>query len=173
MSTIYFVTEAYLKSTTNVGQNVDMQNVTPLIQTAADMWVRSILGTYFYNYLLTGFNAQTLNADEIILVGYIKPAVAWRTASDTVFNTSFQVKNKGVQTQSGDFSASPDFKSVSFIAHQTREKSEFYDNRLNEYLCENKALYPQFTSDLNRDSSCRKTYCEEKTSLFQSGITFI
>jgi hypothetical protein len=38
---------------------------------------------------------------------YIKPAVAWRAASEVVVASSYQITNKGTQIQSGDFSSSP------------------------------------------------------------------
>ena len=172
---IYFVTEAYLKLNTSITNNVDVTELTPLLKTAADMWVRSILGTFFYNDLLVKFQAQTLNANEVIIVqDYIQPSVAWRAAADAVIELSYQLKNKGIQTQSGDFSAATDMKSVAFNQHHYREKADFYDQRLTTYLYDNQALYPAFLNILNNDSTVKSQNCNNMSlNAFNSGITII
>ena len=173
MPTTYFCTTQYLRTNTNIGNSVDENTITPLVKTTAEMWSRSILGTYFFNYLLTKFNAQTLNADETTLVAnYLKPAIAWKTAADVTVNQSLLLRNKGVQTQSGDFSAASDFKAMAFIQRTSFEKGSFYENLLFEYLKENRALYPQFESPLNTDSTAKEA-CNGNTSGFQSNILFI
>lgn len=170
---IYFTTPNYIKTNTPISLNVDDNDFVPLIKFAADGYVRSYLGTYFYKDLLTKYNNQTLSPNETILVqDYIQQSVAWRSCYESTFTVSFQLKNKGIQSQSGDFSNSPDFKSIAFIAHSYKDKSDFYDNRLKEYLIDNKDLYPEFISDLNKDSVLKPFSCNEHNS-FDSGILFI
>jgi hypothetical protein len=50
--------------------------------------------------MLTAYNAQTLTPDEVDLVEFIQPVIAWRSAEDAVFGLTYQLKNKGLQTQS-------------------------------------------------------------------------
>ena len=95
----YFITETYLKTNTPITANVDVTDVTPYIATQAQLRVMPILGTLFYNYLLAAYNAQSLNTDETTLVGFIQPVIAWRSAEDAVFGLTYQLKNKGLQTQ--------------------------------------------------------------------------
>jgi len=169
---IYFVTEKYLKENTTVGLNVDANILSPAIVTAADTFVRSIIGTPFYNYLLTEFNNQTLDPDEVTLVqDYIKSAIAWRAASEIVVAASYQLKNKGIQTQSGDFSMSPEYRAVMFNIQHTSDKATFYDNRLSEYLGSDKTKYPQFWAYDNRFAIARRN-CETP-NLFNQNIIFI
>jgi hypothetical protein len=154
---IYFVTENYLKTQTPITANVDVNDVTPFIKTQSDMRVQPILGTYFYKYMLTGYNAQTLNVDEETLVTYIQPVVAWRSAEDAVFGLSYQLKNKGLQMQNGDYSTSVTQSEVAFAQDHYAQKASFYETRLFNYLKENKDLYPEFTSELNKDSDIKPT----------------
>ena len=151
---------------------MDANDIIPLIKTSADMRVRSILGTYFYKDLLTKFNAQTLNSNEVTLVeDYIKPAVAWRASSEAIIELSYQLKNKGIQTQSGDYSTSPEQSAVMFNYHHKADKAAFYENRLEQYLIDNKALFPVFTSQSNTDSVA-KGKCSS-ANLFNTNIHFI
>ena len=128
---IYFVTEQYLKLNVPITNNVDDTDFVPLIKSAADQYVRSILGTYFYNYLLQEYNNQTLSATEITLVqDYIQYSVAWRVASETAITVSYQLKNKGLQKQSGDYSQAVDMSEIAFMSHHYRDRADFYDQRL-------------------------------------------
>lgn len=149
---IYFVTEAYLKQKTPITQNVSATDVMPFIEPSASSWMQSILGTYFFNDLLTKYNAQTLNGDETILVEKIKPAIAWRATVDCVLGLTYQLKNKGLQKQNGDNSESVDQTETTFVMRHYEQKAEFFEMITRKYLKLNKDLFPEFTSNLNRDS---------------------
>lgn len=170
--TIYFVTEAYLKLNTPVTANVNITEVLPLIKGAAFMWTRSTLGNYFFQDLLTKYNAQTLSPDETTLVELMQPSIAWRTCSDAVITLSYQLKNKGIQTQSGDFSFSPEYKAIMFMSTDYAKKAEFYENYMWKYLVKHKDLYPAFTNPLNRDSDCWRWICDHG-SKFDAQIIFV
>ncbi len=55
---LYFITENYLKTNTPITANVDVTDVTPYIATQSALRIQPILGTTFYNHLLTAYNAQ-------------------------------------------------------------------------------------------------------------------
>lgn len=154
---IYFITENYLKNQTPITNNVDVTDLTPFVKTASDMTVQPILGTYFYEDLLTKYNAQTLSNDEETLVSYIQPCIAWRTCADAVIGLSRQLKNKGLQSQQGDFSSSVSMSEIAFYVDDYRQKETFYINRLVTYLKDNKDLFSVYTSDLNKDSNIKPT----------------
>jgi len=151
----YFITENYLKTNTPITRNVDVTDVVPYIRPAAEMRLMPILGTYFYNYLLAGYNAQTLNNDEENLVEKIQPVVAWRSAEQAVFGLSYQLKNKGVQVQFGDYSTNVTQSEVAFVMDHYGQMAAFFEKRLINWLLENKDLFPEFTSDNNKDSDIK------------------
>ena len=171
---VYFITPDYLRKNTVIGDNVDSTIIGALIKTSADTFVRTYLGTYFYNDLITKYNSQSLSADEVTLVqDYIQSAVAWRAVAESIISTTYEIKNKGVQQQSGEYSNAPEFRVIPFVHDQYKDKADFYDNRLVEYLKRNKDLYPVFLSDANYDSRIKATCCSSKPDTFQSGILFI
>ena len=167
---IYFLTEARLKELTPVNINVDVKDILFNIRNISDMYIKSILGTYFYNDLLTKYNSQSLNPDELILMDFIQPAIAWGACSESVISTSYSIRNKGVQTQSGDFSQNAEYKELMFLVHHWSDKRDFYLNSLKNYLLDNKGLYSVFTNDLNKDSVIKDCGGD---SLFTTGIIFI
>jgi hypothetical protein len=155
---IYFITENYLKTQTPITANCDVNDIVPYIKTQSDLRIQPILGTYFYNDILAKYNAQTLSANEEILVTYIQPIVAWRSAEDAVFGLSYQLKNKGLQLQNGDYSNSVSQQEVAFAQDHYGQKASFYEARLVNYLHTNKDLFSNFTSVLNKDSDIRPTH---------------
>lgn len=169
----YFVTPEWMKNNTTINQNVDVNDVVPLIKTSAQFKVKGYIGSYFFKDLLIKFNNQTLNGPEEILVEeYIKPAIAWRAASEAVVNLTYQIKNKGVQTQSGEYSTSPEYKAVMFLVHHNTDKADYYDQQLIDFLTKHKEEYPEFMSKLNDDTKISKYGCDNPNA-FTSSILFI
>ncbi len=89
-----------------------------------------ILGTVFYNHLLEAYNDQTLTPEEEQLVLFIQPVIAWRSAEDAVFGLTYQLKNKGLQQQSGDFSQPVSRSEVAFGMEHYAQKASFFEMRL-------------------------------------------
>jgi hypothetical protein len=152
---LYFITENYLKTNTPITANVDVTDVTPYIATQAQLRVMPILGTTFFNYMLNVYNTQTANNDEETLIKFIQPIIAWRSAEDAVFGLTYQLKNKGLQTQNGDFSSSVSQREVAFGMEHYAQKAAFFEQRLIKYLIKNKNLFPEFISETNRDTDLR------------------
>lgn len=161
---IYFVTENYLKTKTPITQNVAAGDIMPFVGPAAFGWMQSILGTYFYDHLLTEYNAQNLTADEETLVEKMQPAIAWRAASDCVIALTYQLKNKGIQKQNGDNSESVEQAEVGYVARFYEQKAEMYEDMVRRYLEKNKDLFPEFTDDLNNDSEIKPDSDDSMTS---------
>ena len=155
---LYFITETYLKVNTPITANVDVTDVTPYIATQAALRVQPILGTTFYNYLLTQYNNTALNPDEINLVEFIQPVIAWRSAEDAIFGLTYQLKNKGLQTQNGDYSASVSRNEVAFGMEHYAQKASFFEQRLIRWLLTNKNLFPLFISTTNMDTDLRPMF---------------
>ena len=152
---IYFITESYLKNNTPITKNVDATDIAPYIRPASDMRVQSILGSYFYEYLLGVYNAQTASADETDLIEKIQPVVAWRAAEQSAFGLSYQLKNKGIQQQFGDYSNAVTQNEVAFVMEHYGQMAAFYEKRLIAFILEYKDLFPNFTSLLNKDSDIK------------------
>ena len=169
MATTYFVTQAYIKQNTALTKNVDAHEIEPFIATAAQTWMQSILGTYFYDHLLAAYNAQTLTANETTLVKKIQPAIAWRAASDCVLELTYQLKNKGLQKQSGDYSESVELSEMGFVKTHYENKAEFFESFVVKYLEKNKDLFPEFIDEQNDDGVIKP---QDDTN-FGSDILFI
>ena len=151
METTLFVSEQYIKENTPLSDNISAKDIVNNIEVAQDMHTQSILGTNFYYEIMTKYKDQTLDANEVILVGHIKPSVAYRAATMALPFISYQIKNKGTQTQTGDFSSNADDSVISYLKNELENRAEFYEKRLLVYLCESGSLFPGYTTNNSTD----------------------
>ena len=147
---VYFVTEEFIKNETHITQNVDAGDISPYLHISAITYIQPILGYTFYNDILDKFNLGTLNADETQLVEFIKYVVAFYAAYEAVPNLTFRISNKGIQSQSGEFSASESIEVVNYIRRNIVKYAKIKEDELREYLYENKDLFTLYKDKSNK-----------------------
>lgn len=152
---IYFVTENYLKDETPITANCDVTEVVKWVKPAAEIRLKSILGGLFFKDLLTKYNAQSLNNSEMELVLLIKPVIAWRAASFSVYGLSRQLKNKGLQIQNGENSEGVSLNEVTFGMDQYAQISKEYEGSLVEWLMDNRDTFTVLMSAENKGSKIK------------------
>ena len=157
MVTVLFTSQSYIQKYSPIGDLVSWDEIEPTVYLVQDNYIQDLLGTNFYNYLQTTFLAQTLNAAETELINRIKPAQAYRVAEQCVPYINYQLKNKGLMTQNGDYSQSADLDTVRYIRHELSNSAEFYAQRVLTYLCENAADFPEYTSNNSDDMKPNKS----------------
>lgn len=169
---IYFCTENYLKKYGMITDNTDATDFAPLIQNAAKAFIKPLIGSYFFNDLLDKYNSQTLSDDEKRVVELMQFSIAWRATAEAGVSLTYQLKNKGYQTQSGDNSDAVEDKVVWKLYDHYIQKTIVFDKELKDLLKNEKDLFPMFTSTLNNDSSIKN--CENGTGFIESvGIIII
>lgn len=170
---IYFVTEAFIKSRSMVTANVDVKDFTPLIDMASKAYVKPMIGTHFFNDLLTKYNDQTLSADELMVVEKIQYAILWRVCAEAVLTLTYQLKNKGIVKQNDDNATSVDLSEVTFMYNNYIQHAEYFQSELRRFLVDNKDLYPVFMDKkLNKDSSVQSLCGCDKGGDWNEGVGF-
>jgi hypothetical protein len=168
---IYFCSENYIKTTGIITDNVDVTDFSPLVRFAATGFVKYEIGSYFFDDLLTKYNAQTLSADEETIVERMKLSIVWRVCANAVTTLTYQLKNKGIQKQNGDNSESVELNEVQWMYNQYISQSQFFLIELKNYLLANSDLFPNYTSQLNKDSSIKNS-CGGSDD-YNNGIGFL
>ena len=75
-NTALLVSEQRMKQWTQLDDNVRMDDITPFILQAQDIYMQDTLGTKFYTRLKEGVIADDLDADEKLLLNdYIGPTL--------------------------------------------------------------------------------------------------
>lgn len=148
---IYFATENDIKLKTNIHRNVDYADIAPNIRVAAITYIRPILGKRFFDDILNKYNTNSLSNKEEELVEIIKLVVIYRGADLTLPFLSFAVKNKGIQTQSGEFSSAVGLDVLNYIRNEVKKMAHINENELKEYLKLNKQFFPLYTAKENEE----------------------
>lgn len=155
-----------------ITDNVDATDFTPLIQGAGIAYIRPMLGTHFYDDLLGKYSAQTLSTDEQTLVRKMQYAIGWRATAEAGITLSYQLKNKGYQTQDGDNSTAVEPAVVWKLYDHYIQNALMFEKEIEKYLKDNKDLYPEFTSTDNTDSWLKDSICDNNGTTWNEGIGF-
>ena len=169
----YFVTENWLKTNGVITANVDATDFSPLVQFAAKAFIKKQIGSYFFEDLLTKYNAQTLSLVEQAVVEKMQWAIGWRASAQAVLTLTYQLKNKGLQKQSDDFSEAVELKEATFIYDNYVQQAGLFENELKEFLIANKTDYPIYLSDLNKDSVIKNNEHDIRGNSFNEGVGLI
>jgi len=165
MTLVKLISETYLKEIAPINLNVDMKDLVVHIVPAQDLHIQPILGTNLYNEILEAYSGQTLSANQIKLVEYIKPAVAFKTIELALPFLTFNIKNKGLQLQFGDNSKEVELEVVNYMRNEVKNLAEFYSERIVQFLYINSNLFPSYIAP-NTDIA------PDKSSQFDSGFVF-
>jgi len=165
---IYFVTEQFLKTNTNITQNVDAKDLAPYIALSVKTYIQPILGYNFTNDLLTKFNAGTTSSIEDELIEFVQFVTAFYSAYDAIPNLSFRVSNKGIQSQSGDYSASEGIAAVEYIRQNVLKFAKVHEGNMRAFLDLNKDSFPVYLASTNNEISA-----PDKEHTFRSDTTWL
>jgi len=152
MINVFFTSQAWLASYLPISKNVQYSDLVPHLQTVHQINLNEFLGTNFFNYLLNTYSAQTLNANETILVeDYIKPYTAWQMLYYALPYMSYQLFNKGMLQLTSENSQTTDLDIIKYMTKLTNDRSMWFSQRLINYLCDNSSLFPQYTNNNGDD----------------------
>lgn len=147
----YFVTENFIKTRTQVSQNVDFDDIAPNIRVAAIDYIRPILGKEFFDDLLEKYNNQTLNSDEEELVEIIQMIVAYRAVDATIPFVTFRISNKGVSALNGEFSTSEGLNVINYLRNELKQAASTKEDELKNFLKLRADDFPIYKSKTNKE----------------------
>jgi hypothetical protein len=145
---VQFINESDLKSITVIQQNVDAYLLVPFIKVAQEVNLENFLGIALTTALKDGIQNNNLSPDnQKLLDDYIKPALAFYTFYEALPFLNSKITNKGVVLKSSDNSTNVSDATMGGLRNQTKNYGEYYKNRLENYLCDNISLYPNWKRD--------------------------
>ena len=142
-----FISETYIKENTPAPLTLDPKDLTVHIVAAEKHYLRDTLGSEFYEYLSTKYDAQTLSANEETLVqDFIKPAVLYRALAFALPWIQYNLTSKGLLQHTDINSTNVDNSQFRFILNECQNRAYQNENDLKKYLSKNSNLFPQFQS---------------------------
>lgn len=169
---VLLISENKLKAFTNINSNVDMNVLKAEIQIAQDIDLQTILGTKFYNHLLSQVSAtgDTFNADEKILVDqYCQPFLIQTAYFNALPAIMYRPMNRGVVKGDMEFGTSVDIETFKYLRNIQKQRADFYLQRLMDYLLIGKGQNK--FEDYNTQSTIDGMIPDRKQS-YMNGIYF-
>ena len=134
---VLLISETKLKAFTNINKNVDMDVLKAEVQIAQDIDLQTILGTKFYNHLLSQVSAtgNTFNSDETTLVNdYIQPFLIQQAYFQAIPSLMYRSMNRGIVEGMMENATSVDIETMKYLRSLQKSRADFYMTRLQDYL---------------------------------------
>lgn len=123
-----------LKDNYMLDNNIEDKYVIPSIIKAQDFIIRKVLGVNKYNQLISDIESDSVNSDDMVLLEYIEPVVAYFTLSEVIFATAYKLKN------APNYQDNPNtdrFEELVRVSKKYANDSQAYEQILREYICDN------------------------------------
>lgn len=168
---VLLISETKLKNFTNINKNVDMDVLKAEVQIAQDIDLQTILGTKFYNHLLSQVSAtgNTFNAEETTLVNdYIQPYLIQTAYFNAIPQIMYRTMNNGIVAGTMENAQSVDIATMQYLRNIQKSRADFYMTRLQDYLLigygANK--FPDYNTQSTKDGMI-----PDRSQKYMSGIS--
>ena len=158
MANVLLISENKIKAFTNINKNVDVQAIRAEISVAQDIHLQNLLGTRFYNHLLSQVNStgNTFNNNELTLVNdYISPYLIQVSYYEMIPHIHFRTMNVGI-VKAGAVDGGRDgvdIETMKYLRTIQKQRSDFYQQRLQDYLLTGlgQNLFPDYLTQTTTD----------------------
>lgn len=168
--TALLVSEQRMKQWTSLDNNVRVEEITPSIIDAQNVYIQQTLGTPQFNRLKEGIVNNDLTADELTLLNEYTAAPLMQYALYLILpNIKYKIVEKGLLNGTSEETSATTLDELKYMRQSTLDLAQFYDTRLKEYLCQNYTLYPLYTNPTILDGM----QPDRSTSYFSGLVTNI
>jgi len=168
-TTTLFISETKLRSFTDLNNNVDPKLLTNAISTAQDIYLQRLISTALYQKLVNDVDNNTLSGVySTLLNSFIVPYLIWASYWESLEFVYMRPRNNGLLTPTGGENSVNVDKDLFEKKRQLADnKSQFYANKLTQYLIQNQADFPE----LNNNGEFWKQYPDYQTG-YRSPFVF-
>lgn len=161
------VSEQRLKQWTGLDENVRVEEITPWLISAQDVYVQTSLGTSFYKRIKEGIINNDLNSDEQELLNdYIAPMLMQYALYLMLPTIKYKIVEKGIVSGTSEETQPTSLDELKYLRQSVLDLAEFYDARLREYLIDQvSGVFPLYNNPNVRDGMH-----PERTTPFFSGL---
>lgn len=148
MNKILLVSEDYIRTYSNLNENVWGDYLLPAIREAQNIGLQSILGSCLYNTLLGMVDDGTIrnienSAYKTLLDEYIQDYLMYQTITDLVPIIGVKLANIGVAISNDEHIQNLSEDERNNVKQYYQYKADWYCRRLQEFLLENEAAFSE------------------------------
>ena len=149
---VLFISTDYIKRYTNLSGSLLEEYFKPILLVVQDSKIQSYLGTDLYNKIASDISGSSLTGNyQTLHEEYVMKALLWWFMHDFYVHSRFKVDNGGIVLRTSEDTTDPG--DVYALKDQYKNNALFYSQRLQDYLCENSSLFPEYTSNSGADMS--------------------
>lgn len=151
MTQTFLISEAKLREFTDIDNNVDTALIKNGIRESQDIELQRVLGTLLYDKMLDLVSANTIgdagNSNyKTLLDDYIQNFLLYAAYFYCLEPIYLRSRNNGLLTPNGGENSDVATKQLFDLKRQSsKNKMEFYAQKLRDYLIEEEALFPELT----------------------------
>jgi len=151
MTQTFLISEAVVREYTGVDNNLDTALIKNGIREAQDIELQRIIGTLLYDKIISLVSGGTITDSEnsnykTLLDDYIQNFLIYASYFYILDDIYIRSRNNGlIQPTGGDNSEGVDRSLYNMKRSSTKNKMEFYAQKLRDYIIEEEALFPELT----------------------------
>lgn len=146
---VILTSEQYIKSVLPLNENLDYKLIKLHLEEAQLKFVLPLLGTAYYNDLLTRFSNQTLTTIETNdLVPALKRIIAYKAFSRALMTINLSIANNGVTTRTGSYFDGEDkLREIYGLQKEYLADAEFWTDYALKILIKYPLEFPLYEQD--------------------------
>lgn len=145
---VLLISEDYIKSTTNIGDNVSGDFLLPAISLAQDIELTECIGTPLLEKLQELIETNVINNDDnkhykYLLDKYLQPFLAYATMHHVITPLAYKLANAGILRTEDEKMYNISADEVDKLKYHYKHLSDLYQYRLQRYLIGNYNKFPE------------------------------
>lgn len=142
MTNILFISEDYVKSNSNLNDNMFGKNLLPAMREAQDVYLQQIIGSTLYNKLIDLIDQETIGETENalykdLLDNQIRPYLLYQTLVQLIPVINAKLVNFGSSQSNDEHLVNLSQGDVAVLTGHYQNMADFYCRRLQEYILNN------------------------------------
>lgn len=168
------ISSDYLKSVTNLSENIDDDYILPAIRLSQDIELEATIGTALTNKIKEIIADNTIGNEEnkfykILLDDYIQMMLAYYTVANLTLPISIKFNNFGLTRTDDDRTYNISFDELGQIKEYYSKYADYYKYRLQLYLIENYFQFPELQQWHSIDELQTNLYSASGCSIWLGG----
>ena len=154
---VLFISEETIKKSTTINGNVDAELLLPYIKVSQDIHIHQLLGTDLYDKLQQDITGDAIaGAYQTLLEVYIQPVLIHYSLYECLPFLSYKIMNKDIVRKISETSTAASLEDIVYMREIIKNTAEYYAKRMVDYIKNNTASFPEYSSNSGADLSPTK-----------------
>lgn len=173
-SNVLLTSEDYIKSTTNISENISGNYLLPAIKLAQDIELNEAIGTNLLRYLQMLVGTSNINNEEnakykYLLDVYIQPYLSYLSITNLAPTLAFKLNNFGVMRSEDEKAYNATANEIDKVAYHYKHLADSYLYQMQRFLIANYNYYPQLMQYKTLADLRANLYSAASCNLFLGG----